>query len=957
MNNYEYAKAFERLAIKIVERHLSLKIDNKRTHVTSETRDYGIDAVIHLKGDHNTKSHTIEAKLRGLKYTLGLKDIASSILFFLVRHGDQHVIVSNVYLTQGTIDVIERLNIDGNFKLLYIDGEETRNILNNLLHTLDDKEEKYLAEFIVKTFHELKQPLKSTKSKKIVAKCTEIIYPSRKKIIQNLIEDVNKDISFIVLRGPQGVGKRYVLECLNSCLDMSKYTIIKINTLNTNTLTLLCYELFTSILGIQVNEIFQLMTLQEKNEIYNIFLESEKEIVDLIFKIFDANAITDENARYLAKKCFQLLFEKFYKLKYIIEFEHLSNTSIEVFEFITSIIYDLPSNVSFIGLVDNNVGTNLYTFPIEYQVIHSGKYKIEEIDEFEPDEAKDYITNTPDFEYCKNDVFSFFGGNPLVLNEAIFMLKRNKEFYSTNSLRNIGTDLETLYSKHLELDLNVEPKLYKLVLLFLLNKNKISLSILENCLNNDYVIQEEYQLFIDYIEQSPLFSKKSQEYHVRLPYIALLLEKLFFDKKLELKKCALKYKASTILTELTPLSNIKLLYLLDLNEVIEIYNKNKNCWQYKCNFEWNRDSLKYICYYLKGSNEDDIDNLLVKSNYYIQYLNWIISADIDKDIKKELRSITQILELYFEQLNKEYVISVADLIAEYYILNYKIQSRTENKKETLQLIEKSINSSWFEFISDKKKVIFLRYYAILFKENGDKENFFNILEEIHKTYKNPYANTIYWANKASQYYVCDSQKALETITECKLEELIQAHPEELSLYLWINNDLAITYYYLDNYKESKRIAKKTLARSEKSNDRDNVARAQNIIAVLNLLEKKISEENLFLEAMKNCVDYNLQSFIHFSVNYLNSLDNTNDLICKLIMNYLKDNSTIIKLLLDGTELSNNRWFVTLISFAEHLLTYTPTVYQELNIVYKDYLTKKNQIHPKYRIYQKLYVLF
>ena len=117
MNNYEYAKAFERLAIKIVERHLSLKIDNKRTHVTSETRDYGIDAVIHLKGDHNTKSHTIEAKLRGLKYTLGLKDIASSILFFLVRHGDQHVIVSNVYLTQGTIDVIERLNIDGNFNL------------------------------------------------------------------------------------------------------------------------------------------------------------------------------------------------------------------------------------------------------------------------------------------------------------------------------------------------------------------------------------------------------------------------------------------------------------------------------------------------------------------------------------------------------------------------------------------------------------------------------------------------------------------------------------------------------------------------------------------------------------------------------------------------------------------------------------------------------------------------
>lgn len=76
LNLYEYSDVFERLACRIIEEELSKNIIASGT--TKKTRDEGIDAVIYTKNDFLT----IEAKLRKTTVSLGLKDIASSIVFF-----------------------------------------------------------------------------------------------------------------------------------------------------------------------------------------------------------------------------------------------------------------------------------------------------------------------------------------------------------------------------------------------------------------------------------------------------------------------------------------------------------------------------------------------------------------------------------------------------------------------------------------------------------------------------------------------------------------------------------------------------------------------------------------------------------------------------------------------------------------------------------------------------------
>ena len=76
--------------------------------ITKATRDYGVDGII-VVNDNTSQENTvvtIEAKLRRLPNKLALKDIATSIVCFLVRYGQKHYIVTNTYLTSPTVEIL-----------------------------------------------------------------------------------------------------------------------------------------------------------------------------------------------------------------------------------------------------------------------------------------------------------------------------------------------------------------------------------------------------------------------------------------------------------------------------------------------------------------------------------------------------------------------------------------------------------------------------------------------------------------------------------------------------------------------------------------------------------------------------------------------------------------------------------------------------------------------------------
>ena len=98
---------------------------------------------------------------------MGLKDVASSVIFYLLRLNDQHYIVTNAYLTADTINILDKLNTKKNCAIHYIDGDSTINALKKLIDKLDS-EEKELAQILLSEFKNCKKIRKNRSSKKII---------------------------------------------------------------------------------------------------------------------------------------------------------------------------------------------------------------------------------------------------------------------------------------------------------------------------------------------------------------------------------------------------------------------------------------------------------------------------------------------------------------------------------------------------------------------------------------------------------------------------------------------------------------------------------------------------------------------------------------------------------------------------------------------------------------------
>ena len=128
----QHWRSFEHLSLEVLS--VILKKESQpykiiEQDVTRKTRDCGVDGYIRFCISGSDREYTVEAKLRAAN-KIALRDIATSILYFLIGFSDRHFIVTNVIFTAEALRVIEEIQqrLDG--ALETIDGHELRRLLN-----------------------------------------------------------------------------------------------------------------------------------------------------------------------------------------------------------------------------------------------------------------------------------------------------------------------------------------------------------------------------------------------------------------------------------------------------------------------------------------------------------------------------------------------------------------------------------------------------------------------------------------------------------------------------------------------------------------------------------------------------------------------------------------------------------------------------------------------------------
>lgn len=245
-DSYKYAGIFEKLACRIIEKEISEKILVSGT--TQKTRDHGIDSIIYTTQNYIT----IEAKLRKSSSSLGLKDIASSVIFYLLRLNDKHYIVSNVYLTADTIKVLDRLNSTKGTVISYIDGESTINTLKEIKDTLD-ADERELADIILQQFDNGPKRINSSPADRDAVKTKTAQLESQQKLLRSVIAELMSGRKCVILSGKTGTGKSSIL---NEIIEQIKqnYNTIFIDCQKYCTIEAFMYQVSNLEIGIDINQ-------------------------------------------------------------------------------------------------------------------------------------------------------------------------------------------------------------------------------------------------------------------------------------------------------------------------------------------------------------------------------------------------------------------------------------------------------------------------------------------------------------------------------------------------------------------------------------------------------------------------------------------------------------------------------------------------------------------------------
>lgn len=971
MNNYEYANVFEKLAIKIVEAKCGYELDDEKSGVTQQTRDYGVDAVISFT-DRNLKFSTIEAKLRKPSCTLALKDIASSILFFLVRNGNEHFIISNVYITSGTIQTINILNFQSCSKLYYIAGEETFKILRKIVDKLQDPQEKELAQLLMKNFHECKKPqtkqVQTNVTHELLDRCDEEkLFASRQGLVDYIVDGMQKNFHLFALYGEKNIGKTFLLKWLNSILKAREYKTIMIDVYKYNTIDVFCYELAQKLLEVDLKEIVHSLSQNHIKKLEHILDDSEKETLTIFEHIFHSGKLSDMTAMYLADNYLQALFHKCDRIQYIIELENISYTSKELFEFIRKFSIDMPSNVYMICEFSYDLSAYYHDFSYQYKEIYSSNIREIKMTGISLGECEVYLKEV--LPYIDNklikQIFDISRGNPVFIENAVNMLKEetliNKDTV-TNKMLSIPQGRYQIILELIRKDILIA-KFFLLQYIFSFSLKKM---IWKMILDKEEKCTESISKLTSAILNTELF-ETDKEFYICKDFCFLNKIESYFEENsflyTAISKSLKKYLFPVCQKEFSALSEIKLLFLTDDCTITNNYESKKDLWMYKSNITWQKQSLNLICkFYLQSpKTEEDISKLLKAIHYYLNYLSIVTyMGEFEKNLHEKILNYKRNLEDECSNTSEALLNEISETLADIYIYEHQFYRKTSSFEKEIKLLEKCILKEWFSHSSELKKIKILRYQALSYKSLGDRKTYNKILKSIYNTYSgNSYAELIYWANKAAPLYVHSPQIAMNYLKKCDLEKFLKDYSHEIKLYLWVKNDLAIVSFYNHDFNQAKKISEDVLERSIKFNYSENIARAHNLLGAIALRKNDIElAREEFFKAFTICVDTSGEAFFHFAVNYITIAENYESKIVMLILKYLKTNQKRLLKIFKTQQLGTCRWFITAYAFYNCLKKWNLALSKDVEFLFYPWLSETPQsLLEDYFINDKLVVLF
>lgn len=281
LDTKEYWRSFEYLALEVL--YIKLKT-REGTHkildkdVTKSTRDHGRDGFIQFSIRNDSREYTVEAKLRSSD-KISLKDIATSILYYLIGTSDRHLIVTNVIFTGETLAVINELQAQMGRPLETVDGYELRRLLNK---GLTYKEEH--APELIKLLMAQPLPPKETipQPKAVLYRILEKHYcvASRTALKEAVAQQIMAGEKLFLIKGEQGTGKSHLIREIIKWAEGKNYKVCRIDMSKLYSPRIFVLNILQIVLGLDLNALLDCLDASDKEEMAADLLALEGGVMD-----------------------------------------------------------------------------------------------------------------------------------------------------------------------------------------------------------------------------------------------------------------------------------------------------------------------------------------------------------------------------------------------------------------------------------------------------------------------------------------------------------------------------------------------------------------------------------------------------------------------------------------------------------------------------------------------------
>ena len=431
---YDHWRDFEHFALRIVEIKIrdSIVYDNLCAWRTQDTADQGVDGNILVTTANADIRITLEAKLRkGGK--ISLKDIASSIINYLVGFSDMHFVVTNVRFTKDAIRVADTINEKRMFSINYLDCDLLSECLSKYpqLENLFPALSQNIREQAAKTSPSRENVLSScNNSVPIVPHLTT----SRKEAQDELHKAINANVPLIAIKGVRGTDKSLLMDlCMRKLCR--EHVFVRLDMQHIDSVRTFLLVFLKDLLGLDVFEFLDLLCGAECESIWEQLNESDSQKTRIIATLrkllaYHKRDNDPQTENYLIREYLGELIE-LNKRHRVLLLENLNMVTLETLQGILSlfpkiaemnfsIVAELTLYVPKYNQALNNHEWHILIKQVESTRIHGQLTKIIFLEEYTDTEASEVIsaiTKQPYDSYFVKQLKLRFGRNPAVIRE------------------------------------------------------------------------------------------------------------------------------------------------------------------------------------------------------------------------------------------------------------------------------------------------------------------------------------------------------------------------------------------------------------------------------------------------------------------------------------------------------------------------------------------------------------